>query len=90
MFGTDKRGLHPHPQNLLDGFRNAVEDSALLELDLFGENFTWEKSRGKPYRVRERLDRAFDNATWWSKFPLRKLFVTHTVYSDHDPIHSNL
>ncbi|KAL8158345.1 hypothetical protein AgCh_002874 [Apium graveolens] len=31
---------------LLDGFRNTVEDCELIELDLTGGNYTWEKSRG--------------------------------------------
>lgn len=90
LFSTDKRGLHPHPHNLLNGFRNVVEDSALLELDLFGGSFTWEKNRGMPDWVMGILDGAFATMSWWSKFPLCKLFITHTVYSNHDPIHLEL
>lgn len=45
--GNDKKGFHKHPQVLIDGFERTVEDCELIELDLMGGNFTWEKSRGK-------------------------------------------
>lgn len=48
LYATDKKGQHPHPQNLFDGFRAAIDDFNLLELDLMGGEFTWEKSKGKP------------------------------------------
>ncbi|XP_074323028.1 uncharacterized protein LOC141659976 [Apium graveolens] len=51
-----------------------------------GGEFTWEKSKGSPNWVRERLDRAFANSEWWQKFPLYKLTVAHVIKSDHDPI----
>ncbi|KAL8109868.1 hypothetical protein AgCh_025819 [Apium graveolens] len=31
---TDKKGEHPHPTSLLSGFREAIEDCNLEELDL--------------------------------------------------------
>ncbi|KAL8145567.1 hypothetical protein AgCh_003647 [Apium graveolens] len=58
----------------------------LTELDLHGGKFTWEKSGGTNGWVRERLDRAFATASWWTKFPLCNLCVHHTSCSDHDPI----
>lgn len=45
----------------MDGFRLAIEDCGLTEVDLVGGEFTWEKSKGSPNWVRERLDRAFAN-----------------------------
>lgn len=30
LYSNDKKGKHKHPQSLLDGFRNAVEDSSLI------------------------------------------------------------
>lgn len=44
------------------------------------------KSKGSPNWVREKLDRAFANDSWWRKFPLYKLAVKQTIKSDHDPI----
>lgn len=86
LYSTDKKGEHPHPACLLEGFREAIEDCNLVELELKGGDFIWEKSRGKPTWVRERLDRAFATEEWWRKFPLCILTVHHTTSSDHDPI----
>lgn len=90
LLSTDKKGVHPHPQYLLNGFRSAIEDCSLLELDLVGGKFTWEKSKGTPEWVRERLDRAFATANWWNKFPLCKLSVSHSIHSDQIPFLLNL
>lgn len=87
---ADKWGKIDHPQSLMDGFRSAIEDSALTELELCGGNYTWEKSQGKNEWVRERLDRAFGTTSWLAKFPLCKLSVYNTPRSDHDPIHVEL
>lgn len=74
----------------MDGFRLALEDSFLSELDLYGGKFTWKKCRGKPDWVKERLDRAFGTSSWFNKFPLCKLTIHHTFRSDHDPIQVEL
>lgn len=86
LFVSDKAGKNPHPQSLLNGFRAAVEDCNLVDLDLEGGRYTWEKSKGTSNWVRERIDRAFASSTWWHKFPLCRLSVTHTIVSDHDPV----
>ncbi|KAL8155337.1 hypothetical protein AgCh_000644 [Apium graveolens] len=57
----DKMGQVLHPQSLLDGFRIAIEDTDLIELDFVGGNFTWVRSRCWPNWVEERFDRAFAN-----------------------------
>ncbi|XP_074355844.1 uncharacterized protein LOC141695503 [Apium graveolens] len=86
LCASDKMGPHPHPQLLLDGFKAIIDECGLLEVDLKGGDYSWEKSKGKLNWVRERLDRAFADANWWRKFPLCKLSVIHTIKSDHDPI----
>ncbi|XP_074341995.1 uncharacterized protein LOC141679392 [Apium graveolens] len=70
LYSTDKRGEHPHPPGLLEGFREAIEGCNLVELELKGGQFTWEKSKGKTNWVKEKLDRAFATEEWWRKFPL--------------------
>lgn len=82
----DKKGVHKHPQVLLDGFSKTIEDCELVELDLLGGKFTWEKSRGSADWVRERIDRAFASSSWCQLYPLSKLTVYHTIYLDHDLI----
>lgn len=89
LYVTDKKGLHKHPTTLLNGFRNAT-DSGLVELELVGGNYTWERSRGKEDWVRERLDRTFASEEWWRMFPLCKLSMHHTICSDHEPIQLEL
>ncbi|XP_074373955.1 uncharacterized protein LOC141714329 [Apium graveolens] len=86
MHDDEKKGRDKHPQNLLDGFRNTIEDCSLIEVDLKGGDFTWEKSKGTENWVREKLDMCFANSEWWSKFPLYTLTVFHTIVSDHEPI----
>lgn len=95
LFASDKDGSNPHPQYLLDGFGEAIEDCHLSELSLSRGRFTWEKNRGTNAWVREKLDRAFANVGWWLKFPLCNLKVLHTSCSDHEPllldlIHANV
>lgn len=40
LCSADKMGIHPHPQMLLDGFRTAIKDSALIEVELTDGNYT--------------------------------------------------
>lgn len=86
LYASDKKGKNKHPQSLLDGFRNAIEDSLLIELDLKGGDFTWEKGKGTASWIREKLDRCFATSSWWSKFPLCTLTVLHAIVSDHEPL----
>ncbi|XP_074344504.1 uncharacterized protein LOC141683655 [Apium graveolens] len=43
LYASDKSGNHPHPQGLLEGFRTAVQECSLTELELIGGMYTWEK-----------------------------------------------
>lgn len=82
----DEKGIHKHPQTLINRFKKTIEDCELLELDLMGGNYTWGKSRGSKKLVRVRITRAFASVSWWQLFSLCKLSVHHTTYYDHDPI----
>lgn len=64
--------------------------NSLIEVELTGGEYTWEKSKGTSSWVRERLDRCFANDSWWSKFSLSTLTVFHVIVSDHDPIKLDL
>lgn len=39
----------PHPQRLMNGFKNAMDDCSLIEIDLKGGDYTWKKSKGTTY-----------------------------------------
>ncbi|MCI05437.1 endonuclease/exonuclease/phosphatase family protein, partial [Trifolium medium] len=82
----DKKGLHSHPNWLCYGFRNAVSDCDLTNIQLEGYPFTWIKSRGTEHVIEERLDRALASTEWISQFPKAKLINLLTSYSDHSPI----
>ncbi|KAL8105033.1 hypothetical protein AgCh_028992 [Apium graveolens] len=86
LYQADKRGKHQHSRSLMEGFRKAIEDSLLTEIELNGGLYTWEKSRGSDDWVQERIDRAFATSGWHSKFPLCKMNVVKASVSDHDPI----
>ncbi|XP_074346127.1 uncharacterized protein LOC141684889 [Apium graveolens] len=86
LYSSDKRGKNEHPYSLMEGFRKAIDDASLIELELKDGEFTWEKSKGTTSWVQEKLDRCFATEAWWSKFPLCMLSVFHVTASDHDPI----
>ncbi|GAU31579.1 hypothetical protein TSUD_54020 [Trifolium subterraneum] len=52
---ADKKGIHPHPNGLCMGFRQAVSDCDLTDIPIEGHPFTWIKSRGTPHVIEERL-----------------------------------
>lgn len=87
---ADKWGGTPRAKSLMNGFRAVIDDSLLIEIDLQGGNFTWEKSCGTNYWVKERLDKAFASRSWLHSFPLCKLSVIRTLVSDHDLIMMDL
>ncbi|PNX96867.1 ribonuclease H, partial [Trifolium pratense] len=82
----DKRGNHPHPNWLCNGFRNAVSDCDLTDIHLEGYPYTWVKSRGTTSVIEERLDRAMANSAWLMKYPNVRLLNLLTSHSDHSPL----
>ncbi|GAU20296.1 hypothetical protein TSUD_337770 [Trifolium subterraneum] len=83
---ADKKGIHPHPNGLCMGFRQAVSDCDLTDIPIEGHQFTWIKSRGTPHVIEERLDRAMANTSWLQLFPQVRLTNLLAAYSDHSPI----
>lgn len=86
LYSSEKRGSIAHPQWLFDGFRRAVDDSGLLDIGMEGHPFTWERRRGFPDWIEERLDRALVSSTWLSAFPHAKLRNIEASMSDHSAI----
>ncbi|KAL8110744.1 hypothetical protein AgCh_026472 [Apium graveolens] len=81
-----------HPRSLMEGFRKDIDDSLLAELELHGGKFTWERSRGKPGWLKERLDRCFATQAWWNLFPLsrKKIYQIAFLENDHgEHIHNH-
>ncbi|XP_058766717.1 uncharacterized protein LOC131640322 [Vicia villosa] len=86
MSQEDKRGLHPHPNSLCNGFCSAVEDCGLSDINIKGHRFTWARSRGTPNMVEEQLDRAMANLSWLGRFPNVELLNILASHLDHTPI----
>ncbi|GAU28731.1 hypothetical protein TSUD_372380 [Trifolium subterraneum] len=83
---ADKKGIHPHPNSLCMGFRQAVSDCDLTDIPIEGHQFTWIKSRGTPHVIEERLDRAMASTSWLQLFPQVRLTNLLASHSDHSPI----
>lgn len=81
VVGSEKKGGIARPSNMMESFRNCIEDCGLQEVYMLGDPFTW--SHGL---IRERLDRALCNAAWAAKFPAAGFIHENHVHSDHRPI----
>lgn len=82
----DKRGGRRYPEWLIQGFRRAIAYCNLMDLDLVGHPFTWEKSRGTSAWVELRLDRALVTQKWLEAHNEATLFNIEVSTFDHTPI----
>lgn len=83
----EKRGGHPQPRRLIDGFREAAEVSGLKDLGFDGYQYTWERSRGTPNWVEAKLDRVLASDSWSEQFNEARAASVIATKSDHLPIH---
>ena len=65
---SDKKGNVEHPAWLFRGFRDVVFDCGLIDVPLEGYPFTWERGKGTPTWVKEKLDRCLDSDAWLNLF----------------------
>ncbi|XP_031105286.1 uncharacterized protein LOC116010151 [Ipomoea triloba] len=86
LFQHEKRGGNPHPDNLLRGFGEAVEDCGLTQLPLHGYQFTWERGRGTLDWMEEKLDKVLAGAEWCHILPEAAVSNITTRNSDHSAI----
>ncbi|XP_062088458.1 uncharacterized protein LOC133795019 [Humulus lupulus] len=90
LSNRDKRGGRPYPSGLICGFQEAISDCNLIDMDLIGYQFTWERGRGTENWVEVRLDRALVSPSWLSLFSTAKLHNIGPSASDHAPLWLNL
>ncbi|XP_019177748.1 PREDICTED: uncharacterized protein LOC109172953 [Ipomoea nil] len=57
LYQSEKRGGNPHPLSLLHGFGETIEECGLAQMPMMGYPFTWEKGKGTPNCIEERLDK---------------------------------
>lgn len=65
---------------------DALHDTGLIDMDLVGHQFTWERGRGTPDFTEVRLDRVLTSTAWLNLFPLAKPYNLEGASSDHSPI----
>uniref|UniRef100_A0A803QRE7 CCHC-type domain-containing protein n=1 Tax=Cannabis sativa TaxID=3483 RepID=A0A803QRE7_CANSA len=82
----EKFGGLPYPSWLIDGFQEVVQQCGLIDLDLCGHPFTWEKSRDTAHWIEARLDRAMVSNSWLNNLSSSKLFNLEISPSDHSPL----
>ncbi|KAL8156414.1 hypothetical protein AgCh_001488 [Apium graveolens] len=90
MSADEKRRGRPHPFHLIQDFVDVVNECGLRDLGYVGDKYTWEKSRGKPNWIQERLDRGLANQDWCSLFPQAEVQNLEVATSDHLPLFLNL
>lgn len=64
-------------------FRDFLNSTGLMELELKGCRFTWASNPWNGVIVREKLDRALGNWPWRSSFPHATVTALPLVSSDH-------
>ncbi|KAL8099905.1 hypothetical protein AgCh_032239 [Apium graveolens] len=82
----DKKGGRRYPEWLMQGFCKVVMECNLIDLDLVGHPFTWEKSRGTSAWVELRLDRALVTQRWMEIHEEALLYNIEISTSDHAPV----
>ncbi|XP_074348419.1 uncharacterized protein LOC141687147 [Apium graveolens] len=77
---------HSHIDVEVEGFNDALADTGLIDMDLVGHQFTWERGRGTTTWTEIRLDRTLTTVAWLNMFPTGKLYNLEGSFSDHSPI----
>jgi exonuclease III len=86
---SDKEGGALRSESKMEGFRNALVDCHLSDLDFRGNPFTWSNHRHDDFFTEERLDRAVANPEWYSLFKEILIFYLAARASDHCPIQAS-
>lgn len=83
---SDKVGGSQYPSQLIEGFNEAIQSVGLIDINLIGHQYTWERGRDIDNWMEFRLDRALTNLAWLNLFPMAKLYNNEGTTSDHSPI----
>ncbi|XP_019190530.1 PREDICTED: uncharacterized protein LOC109184989 [Ipomoea nil] len=90
LFQHEKKGGNPHPNNLIRGFGEAVEECGLMQLPMRGHQFTWEKSCGTENWIEERLDKVLATSSWCGANEGAGVENIMTRTSDHSALFLNV
>ncbi|XP_019190614.1 PREDICTED: uncharacterized protein LOC109185072 [Ipomoea nil] len=86
LFQSEKRGGNPHPLSLLHGFGETIEECGLAQMPMMGYPFTWEKGKGTPNWIEERLDKVLTSQRWREIVPDASVQNILTRKSDHSAL----
>lgn len=83
---NEKDGLRPIEPGRTERFRDFLNKSELIDLELHGSKFTWINNPRDGFFSRERVDRALANWSWRQIFPHAMVLALPIVNSDHAPL----
>lgn len=83
---NDKRGGDPYLECLIEGFNAAICDANLVDLELSGYQYTWERGRNTESWMECRFDRALTTEHWLNLFPMANLYNLEGASSDHSAL----
>lgn len=87
---SDKKGGASYPQWLVDGFNDILQDTMLIDMELVGHQYTWERGRGTAEWMEVRLDRVLTNQSWLTLFPFAKLYNMEGSPSNYSLLYLDL
>ncbi|XP_019170561.1 PREDICTED: uncharacterized protein LOC109166130 [Ipomoea nil] len=90
LYQREKKGGNPYPNSLLRGFGEAVDDCGLMQMPMRGHQFTWQKGKGTPNWIEERLDKALITNEWGLMNENAWLENIRTRASDHSILFLNI
>jgi len=75
----------PQAHNLMQAFRDVLDQCGFVDLGYSGLDFTWHRHR-QGELIWERLDRGVVNYEWLAQFPTIRIRHLNCFTSDHHPI----
>jgi hypothetical protein len=82
----EKMGGNTIDYNIIDLFRNTLNNCALQDLGYTGEIFTWTNRQEENQHIKARLDRFLANDEWMASFPRHQNSHLVRYGSDHYPM----
>ncbi|XP_074327095.1 uncharacterized protein LOC141665037 [Apium graveolens] len=82
----DKKGGRPYPASLIQGFLEVLDECNMIDLDLQGYQYTWERGAGTSDWIEVRLDRALVTPDFMNMFKDAMLTNLEVSTSDHCPL----
>lgn len=83
---SEKEGPRPLEKGSIERFREFLNKSELMDMELHGSKYTWISNPRDGFMTRERIDRVLANWAWRQRFPNAMVLALPIVYSDHAPL----